>query len=297
MASSEDKSRTFDKILNFRDVAISINEYQAKSVLRPGRLYRSARPDLASTSDKAKLSHEYGLKTIVDLRSKTEHIEAAKKVADASRTASSSPTTSTKGDSLEAVKIAGVQYAEVNLNGKGFERHIAWQLSYFNLARLATYMLLGYRLEGISIISQNVLLPRGLIGLGQDTLQHSGPEVKLVFDILSKPESYPVMLHCTQGKDRTGLIVILTLLLCDVDIAAITEDYVLSETELEPEYEERMKEITSIGLDESFARCPKTFVHEMAQFIDSQYGGVKQYLRSIGISDEQVAQVRSLVKL
>lgn len=293
MTSTNDGPPVFDNILNFRDVAVSINREHDKPMLRPGKMFRSARPDSASSFDKTKLTQEYGLKTIIDLRSKTEHIEAAKKLAAAPRTPS---TTSTKSDNLEAARIPGVHYAEVNLNGKGFERHIAWQLSYTNLARLATYMLLGYRLEGISIISKNVLLPRGLLGLGQDTLQHSGPEVKAVIDLLADPESYPVLIHCTQGKDRTGLIVILILLLCGIDASAISNDYTMSEKELEPEFEERMKEIRSIGLDESFAKCPQTFVHEMAQFIDSRYGSTEAYLKSIGVSTQQINQVRTLMK-
>lgn len=288
MAVTRDEANTFDKILNFRDVAVFVNQHEDRVILRPRRLYRSARPDLATASDRVKLSQEHGLKTFIDLRSKTEHIEAAKKLTNGSR---ASPA------ALEAAKIPGVRYAEVNLNGKGFERHIAWQLSYVNLARLATNMLLGYRKEGITIISQNVMLPRGLIGLGQDTLQHSGPEVKEVFDILSNPDAYPVMVHCTQGKDRTGLIVILVLLLCNIDIATITQDYILSETELEPEYEERMKEIRSIGLDESFAKCPENFVRDMAQFIETQYGSVEQYLSSIGVPKLQITQVRETLIL
>lgn len=291
MVHTPEKTETFDKLLNFRDVASSVNQHQDQPVLRTGKLYRSARPDLISASDRNKLTTRYGIRTFVDLRSKTEHIEAGKKAAATITT----PPRSRKNDSLEAVRIPGVQYIEVNLNGKGFERHIAWQLSYYNLARLATNMLLGYRLEGISIISQNVLLPRGLIGLGQDTLQHSGPEVKQVFDVLSSPDSYPVMVHCTQGKDRTGLIVILVLLLCNVDVAAISKDYTLSESELQPEYEERMKEIRSIGLDESFAKCPPTFVSEMIQFIGSQYGNVGKYLNSIGIQQQQITQIRQIL--
>lgn len=293
MVDARDQTPEFESILNFRDVATFVNQHQGESVLRPGKLCRSARPDAASSSDRTKLIHDLHLKTIIDLRSKTEHIEAAKKLAGARSTA----TRSTKEDNLVAAQIPGIKYVAINLNGKGFERHIAWQLSYWNLTKLATYMLTGYRLEGISIISQNVLLPRGLIGLGQDTLQHSGPEVKALFDILADPSSYPVLVHCTQGKDRTGLTVILVLLLCDIDIDIIAKDYVLSESELQSEFKERMREIRSIGLDESFAKCPHDFVQEMAHFINSQYGGVRNYLKSIGVQDRQIEQIRSLMML
>ena len=36
---------------------------------------------------------------------------------------------------------------------------------------------LGYRLEAIGILGRQVLQPRGLIGLGFDTIHHCGPEL------------------------------------------------------------------------------------------------------------------------
>ena len=32
----------------------------------------------------------------------------------------------------------------------------------------------------------------------------------------AKKENYPIMVHCIHGKDRTGLIIMLLLLICDV---------------------------------------------------------------------------------
>lgn len=289
------RNTAFDNLLNFRDVGSFINQLEKKQHLSPGQLYRSARPDSASSSDRQKLLREVGIKTIIDLRSKTEHIEAAQKHAKRIA-ASSAVTTLTSDDKIaDPIKIPGIKYADINLNGKGFERHLVWQLSYGHLASLVGYMLFGYRLQGISIIGRNVLQKRGLVGLGQDTLQHSGPEIKQVFDVLADPKTYPVLIHCTQGKDRTGLIVILVLLLCDVTTAAITDDYVKSESELEPEFEERMKDIASIGLDESFARCPPDFVSEMVSFLALHYGGVEKYLSGIGVSQTQLDSVRRML--
>lgn len=290
MVTPDDK---FDKLLNFRDVAESTDRAQGVRILQRGKLYRSARPDFISSHDRSKLQKVYKIETIIDLRSKTEHIEAAKKHTQLAKLASPELSPIPNDLTAKPLKIPGINYAEINLNGKGFERHLVWQLSYSNIAWLAGYMLLGYRLEGISIISKNVLQPRGLIGLGKDTLRHSGPEIKQVFNVLSSSESYPVLVHCTQGKDRTGLIVVLALLLCGIDVTDITRDYVLSEKELEPEYEERLKEIRSIGLDETFARCPQSFVSEIASFIQDEFGGTEQYLRSIGISSEKIDQVRA----
>jgi protein-tyrosine phosphatase len=137
--------------------------------------------------------------------------------------------------------------------------------------------------------------PRGLIGLGTDTLDHCGPEIKQVFDVLVDEAAYPVLIHCTQGKDRTGITILLVLLLCGVDLAAITADYVKSEVELEPEKEERMKEIRSIGLDETFASCPPDFCEKIRAYIDTKYGGVSEYLRGIGIDDQQQELLKAML--
>lgn len=37
-------------------------------------------------------------------------------------------------DAAEPVRIPGVNYLEINVNGKGFERGLLWQLSYWNIA-------------------------------------------------------------------------------------------------------------------------------------------------------------------
>jgi len=45
------------------------------------------------------------------------------------------PTIVQSNDALaEPVKIPGMNYLEVNVNGKGFERSLLWQLSTWNIA-------------------------------------------------------------------------------------------------------------------------------------------------------------------
>ena len=45
---------------------------------------------------------------------------------------------------------------------------------------------------------------------------------------LAAPGGFPAIVHCTAGKDRTGLIVALLLGLVGVPAATIVEDYALS---------------------------------------------------------------------
>lgn len=97
---------------------------------------------------------------------------------------------------------------------------------------------------------------------------------------------YPILVHCTQGKDRTGLLVALILLLLDVPHDAITYDYCLSESELLSERESRLQEIKEIGLTEEFAKTPRNWIPELHRHLEQNYGGVRSYLSSIGVDGE-----------
>lgn len=59
-------------------------------------------------------------------------------------------------------------------------------------------------MSGIRIIATEVMLPRGLLGLGIDTVDISGLEIKEALSLYATRESLPILVHCTQGKDRTG---------------------------------------------------------------------------------------------
>lgn len=139
--------------------------------------------------------------------------------------------------------------------------------------------------------------PRGLTGLAQDTLDSSTSEIRTIFELLSRESAYPVLIHCTQGKDRTGLIILLTLLLAGekVPSSALKDDYVRSELELVPEFEERMKEIRALGLGEDYTRCPPGFVDDTVDFLKSRFGGVQGYLAGCGIDDDMQDYIRQMI--
>jgi protein-tyrosine phosphatase len=286
----------FEQILNFRDVGSTIRSIDTTSKLRHGLLYRSARPDNATEQDRVKMTRQYGIKTVLDLRSKTEHINAAKKHSEFATLAQPGVVPSSNNTVATPLKMPGIKYAEISLTGKSFERALLWKMSWGQIGKLASLMAMGYRTEGISVLGKNVMQPRGLVGLGKDTLDHSKKEIKEIFDILADDQSYPLVVHCTQGKDRTGLVILLVLLICGVEIEAISRDYIISEKELEPEMEERLKEIASIGLDSTFAGCPADFVEKTVAYIDEQYGGVKAYLISAGVDEGQQNRIRAFLE-
>lgn len=80
------------------------------------------------------------------------------------------------------------------------ELHVPHPNSRFDIKNIAILMLfcsklialaaLGYRMEAIGILGREVLQPRGLIGLGCDSLDHCGPEIADVSTLSSSSSPF-----------------------------------------------------------------------------------------------------------
>jgi len=277
------------------------------STLRPGLLYRSARPDEASASDQQFLQHTLHLKTVIDLRSTTEHLEQARKHAAAQSSASSSsfppslsssdppaPNTTTTPQPYPA-KIPTIVYHPINFNGTSFSLGLMRRMPLLATGKMLTLLALGYRTTAISVLSAHVMAPRGLVGLAHDSLAFCAAEVRAVFRVLADQTAYPLLVHCTQGKDRTGLVVVLVLMLCGVGEEAVRVDYLRSQKELKGEREAKLVEIRSIGLPDEFADCPEDWVEKVVEHVNGQYGGVEGYLSWCGVKHEMQADIKRIL--
>ncbi|TLD19655.1 hypothetical protein PspLS_09508 [Pyricularia sp. CBS 133598] len=284
----------FDNIINFRDVGETINAFLAKRFVKEGLFFRSARPDDASLHDRKLLRDELGIRTVMDLRTKTEHDKQAQKRQAA--LAGTGPALLRSNDALaEPLKIPGLQYREVRITGRAFERHLLSLLTWLSWFKVIILFILGFRIEAVAILGREVMNPRGLSGLAVDTLDNSGAEVAEALRCFVEPAGLPLLVHCTQGKDRTGVIVILVLMILGVPLAAIEHDYRLSDEGLASEKDERIAEMNEIGLSDKWAVVAPDMIPAVADHLESRYGGLESYLDRIGFSNDERARLRELL--
>lgn len=110
----------------------------------------------------------------------------------------------------------------------------------------------------------------------------------------------PVVVHCTAGKDRSGLVVALTLLAIGTPVDQVVADYAITETNLAGEWAERtLRKVRRfrIPMTDSLiaiiTRSPAPALLDALAWIDQTHGGVRVYLASIGVDDEVIRRLAS----
>ena len=118
-----------------------------------------------------------------------------------------------------------------------------------------------------------------------------------LFGILSELDNLPVVLHCTAGKDRTGVSTAFLLSILGVSRDVIEADYLL--TNLDTERQADFIEST-VGYPEGYDRermiaiagVPETAMKDFLDGVESRWGTVVEYLKKIGITQEQMDTIR-----
>ena len=108
-----------------------------------------------------------------------------------------------------------------------------------------------------------------------------------------------VVIHCAGGKDRTGLLAAFLLHLAGVADHEIAADYALSEERLRPRHDawfEAAETEEELARLRRIARTPAASMAGVLAELDSRYGGVEGYLRSAGVTDEELRLVRARLR-
>lgn len=104
----------------------------------------------------------------------------------------------------------------------------------------------------------------------------------------------PVLVHCTVGKDRTGVTVAITLAAVGVERDAVIADYARTETLLPPSRNRdvvaRIRQFhpDAVNLEELATKSPAEVMATLLESLDSRYGSPRDYLRAHGMSDDEL---------
>ncbi len=121
--------------------------------------------------------------------------------------------------------------------------------------------------------------------------------LKAVFDQITASADAPILVHCTAGKDRTGIVIALLLDLVQVPTQTIIDDYALTEQLIAPLLETLRQRAILTGLDlDRHARmleCRPELMQTTLAHLHTVYGGAESYLRLIGLQGDQIAALKA----
>lgn len=164
------------------------------------------------------------------------------------------------------------------------------------------------RLDGIDVDVRRVPLFLGSVesffardvGLSElyDELVEGSAD-RLVDAVRAMAGAQPVLIHCTVGKDRTGVTVAIALAAAGVDRDAVVDDYARTEDLLPAERNRRVVEgIRALhpeirNAEELATRSPAPVMRAFLERLDERYGSPADFLRAHGLSDVELERLRA----
>lgn len=140
--------------------------------------------------------------------------------------------------------------------------------------------------------------PRPLVDIYRMILDERQEQLRQALATLAAPGGLPAVVHCTAGKDRTGLIVALVLGLVGVPVTTIVEDYGLTAQYLVGTYLDEVRQrAAQSGIPWEWYQhqidCYPEFMHATLQYLEERYGSIAAYVRAIGCSEAECARLQA----
>ena len=274
---------------NWRDLSSAAPE------IASGRFYRTGCLSYATVGTEPRLVDTANLRTIVDLRSAYERSEAKDPQVNNDDIYGGYPLAAEMKAGLTGrapldIEAGGDKrrYFIAFLDEKLYTWAMFWGLKKRSKIKMLTQALAApsKRIRTKLKLRMSRAINDGGLGLLNDIiLRYSGAQLCSTLKLAATPERHPVAMYCTAGKDRTGIIVMLTLAALGVDDEAIVADYVKSDNA----YRDLNDKKAMVGALEQhnldpdlFLVAPEYVARGVLEAVNEEYGGIEAYLDSIG---------------
>jgi protein tyrosine/serine phosphatase len=125
---------------------------------------------------------------------------------------------------------------------------------------------------------------------------HSDGIAAIVAAIADAPPG-GVLVHCHAGKDRTGIVVAVTLAAVGVSDDDIADDYALTQLVLEPLIADWLEHMSHDPIEQQrlrrLAEPRREAMLDTLAYLRQRYGSAAQYLLDAGMTAEQLERLRS----
>lgn len=233
--------------------------------LKKGLLYRSGDLSKATDAD-LELIHSLGIKTICDLRSEGERKHEPDRVPAA------------RPFTFFNIPMRPM----VDYHGRSLRRLLSLM---FGSERRTDYVAVSYQAY-------------------RDYATRHLPQLKTLFQRISDPENLPILIHCSAGKDRTGVVSSLINLVLGVPFETVMDDYLKTNSNLNAYKEDVFRRLSRLGLfgipwKELYAplfAARADFLNAALEQVKEEFGSVDEWFRrGLGFSEKEKLDLMSVL--
>jgi len=148
----------------------------------------------------------------------------------------------------------------------------------------------GFEYHHVDLCAAMQMLPETEAGVAESYLEmtrQTGPMAR-IFGLIAATRG-PLLFHCTAGKDRTGVVAAILLMLAGVPREEIMADYILTAAYMR----EPIRKFLEADPDlPAYIIIPKVdFIEGFLDGFAAAYGDARGYLASIGVSAEEINSI------